>query len=93
MLNRVIIMGRITQDLEVRQTQGGTAVLSFTVAVDSLLGSVFLKINTAMQTIIKEVNVPKLHISAAIFILKNNDPTMIQTPTNIVIICGVLYLL
>lgn len=34
MLNRVILMGRITQDLEIRQTQGGTAVLSFTVAVD-----------------------------------------------------------
>lgn len=34
MLNRVIILGRITQDLEIRQTQGGVAVLSFTVAVD-----------------------------------------------------------
>lgn len=34
MLNRVILMGRITQDLEVRQTPSGTAVLSFTVAVD-----------------------------------------------------------
>lgn len=34
MLNRVILMGRITQDLEIRQTQGGTSVLSFTVAVD-----------------------------------------------------------
>ena len=27
MLNRVILMGRITQDLEVKQTQNGTAVL------------------------------------------------------------------
>lgn len=34
MLNRVILMGRITQDLEVKQTQNGTPVLSFTVAVD-----------------------------------------------------------
>ena len=34
MLNRVILMGRITQDLEVRQTPGGASVLSFTVAVD-----------------------------------------------------------
>ncbi len=34
MLNRVILMGRITQDLEIRQTQSGVAVLSFTVAVD-----------------------------------------------------------
>lgn len=34
MLNRVILMGRITQDLEIRQTQGGASVLSFTVAVD-----------------------------------------------------------
>ena len=34
MLNRVILMGRITQDLEVRQTPSGVSVLSFTVAVD-----------------------------------------------------------
>ena len=34
MINKVIIMGRITHDLEIRQSQGGTAVLSFTVAVD-----------------------------------------------------------
>lgn len=34
MLNRVILMGRITQDLEVKQTQNGVSVLSFTVAVD-----------------------------------------------------------
>ena len=34
MLNRVILMGRITHDLEVRQTQGGQSVLSFQIAVD-----------------------------------------------------------
>ena len=34
MINKVIIMGRITHDLEIRQSQGGTAVLSFTVAVE-----------------------------------------------------------
>lgn len=34
MLNRVILMGRITQDLELKQTQNGTAVLQFTVAVE-----------------------------------------------------------
>lgn len=34
MLNKVIIMGRITKDLEVRQTPSGTAILRFTVAVD-----------------------------------------------------------
>ena len=34
MLNRVILMGRITHDLEVRQTQSGQAVLSFQLAVD-----------------------------------------------------------
>lgn len=33
-LNKAIIMGRITHDLEVRQTQSGTAVLQFTIAVD-----------------------------------------------------------
>lgn len=34
MLNRVILMGRITHDLEVRQTPSGVSVLSFRVAVD-----------------------------------------------------------
>ena len=33
-LNRVIIMGRIVRDLELRQTGSGVAVTSFTVAVD-----------------------------------------------------------
>ena len=33
-LNKAIILGRITRDLEVRQTPSGTAVLQFTVAVD-----------------------------------------------------------
>ena len=34
MLNKVILMGRITQDLELKQTQNGTAVLSFNIAVE-----------------------------------------------------------
>ena len=34
MLNRVVLMGRITQDLTLKQTQSGTATLSFTVAVE-----------------------------------------------------------
>lgn len=34
MLNKVIIMGRLTRDPELRRTQGGTAVTSFTLAVD-----------------------------------------------------------
>ena len=34
MLNRVILMGRITHDLELRQTPNGVSVLSFSVAVD-----------------------------------------------------------
>ena len=34
MLNRVISMGRITQDLELRQTPNGSSVLTFSVAVD-----------------------------------------------------------
>ena len=33
-LNKVIIMGRITHNLEMKQTPSGAAVLSFTVAVD-----------------------------------------------------------
>ncbi len=33
-LNKTILLGRITQDLELKQTPNGIAVLSFTVAVD-----------------------------------------------------------
>lgn len=38
MLNRVILMGRITHDLELRQTQNGNASLSFQIAVDRYMG-------------------------------------------------------
>ena len=34
MLNRIVMMGRLTRDPELRHTQAGTAVASFTVAVD-----------------------------------------------------------
>ena len=34
MLNRIFIMGRLTHDPELRHTQSGTAVVSFTLAVD-----------------------------------------------------------
>lgn len=34
MLNHIVIMGRLTRDPELRHTQSGTAVASFTVAVD-----------------------------------------------------------
>ena len=34
MLNQIIIMGRLTRDPELRRTQSGTAVTSFTLAVD-----------------------------------------------------------
>jgi single-strand DNA-binding protein len=34
MLNRVIIMGRITHDLELKSTPSGVSVLSFTVAIE-----------------------------------------------------------
>ena len=34
MLNRVILMGRITQDLEMKQTPNGNNVLSFNIAVE-----------------------------------------------------------
>ena len=34
MLNRIIIMGRLTRDPELRHTQSDTAVTSFTLAVD-----------------------------------------------------------
>ena len=35
MLNRIVIMGRLTRDPELRRTQNGTAVTSFSVAVRS----------------------------------------------------------
>ena len=34
MLNRIIVMGRMTRDPELRHTQSGTAVASFTLACD-----------------------------------------------------------
>lgn len=34
MLNKIVIMGRLTRDPELRRTQSGTAVTSFTLAVD-----------------------------------------------------------
>lgn len=34
MLNRIVIMGRLTKDPELRRTGNGTAVTSFTLAVD-----------------------------------------------------------
>ena len=34
MLNRVVLMGRLTRDPELRRTQSGTAVASFSLAVD-----------------------------------------------------------
>lgn len=33
-LNQAVVMGRITHDLEIKTTQSGIAVLSFTIAVD-----------------------------------------------------------
>ena len=34
MLNRIVLMGRLTREPELRRTQSGTAVTSFTLAVD-----------------------------------------------------------
>lgn len=34
MLNKIFIMGRLTRDPELRRTNSGTAVTSFTLAVD-----------------------------------------------------------
>lgn len=34
MLNRIILIGRLTKDVELRYTQNGTAVASFTLAVN-----------------------------------------------------------
>ena len=51
-----------------------------------LLGSVFLKIKTATQTIINDVKVPKLQSSAAVEIFKNIEPKIQINATIIVII-------
>ena len=53
-------------------------------------GSVFLKIITAIHTIINDVNVPKLHNSAAVEIFKNSEPKIQIKATIIVKMCGVL---
>ena len=34
MLNKIIVMGRLTKDVEMRHTQSGNAVASFTIACD-----------------------------------------------------------
>lgn len=34
MLNRVVIQGRIGKDIELRHTQSGVSVVSFSIAVD-----------------------------------------------------------
>jgi single-strand DNA-binding protein len=34
LLNKVVLVGRLTRDVELRQTQTGTAVANFTLAVD-----------------------------------------------------------
>jgi single-strand DNA-binding protein len=34
MINRVVLVGRLTKDVEIRKTQSGLSVASFTVAVD-----------------------------------------------------------
>ena len=34
MLNKAILMGRLVRDPELRQTNGGTSVTSFTLAID-----------------------------------------------------------
>ena len=35
MLNKVILIGRTTKDIELRRTNSGTAVVSFTLAVEN----------------------------------------------------------
>ena len=35
MINRVVLVGRLTRDPELRRTQNGTAVTSFTLAIDN----------------------------------------------------------
>ena len=46
----------------------------------SLSGSVFLKIRTAIQIIINDVNVPKLQSSAEIFKSMNNPQSITIAP-------------
>lgn len=37
MINRVVLVGRLTRDPELRRTQNGTSVASFTLAIDNRL--------------------------------------------------------
>ena len=34
MINRIVVVGRLTRDVETRYTQAGKAVANFTIAVD-----------------------------------------------------------
>jgi single-strand DNA-binding protein len=38
MLNQLTLMGRLTRDVEIRHTQGGTTIAKFGIAVDSYAG-------------------------------------------------------
>ena len=38
MLNRILLMGRLTRDPELRHTQAGAPVVSFSLAVDREIG-------------------------------------------------------
>ena len=58
-----------------------------------LSGSVFLKIKTAIQIIMKDVNVPKLHSSAEIFKSINKAQITTTIPEIQGKTCGVLYFL
>ena len=77
-------------DKQVRIPSIGNAGQNGTLNGLSLFGSVFLKINTAIHMIMKEVNVPKLQSSADIFKSINNAQTITISPETQVITCGVL---
>lgn len=38
MLNRIVLIGRLTKDVDLRSTQNGTSVATFTLAVDRAFG-------------------------------------------------------
>ena len=50
MLNKIFIMGRLTRDPELRRTQSGTPVTSFSLASLSLLCA--LAINSLVQSLV-----------------------------------------
>ena len=60
MLNRVVLTGRLTRDAELRYTQGGTSVASFTLAVDRQFRNAQVSVMPTLSTVLSGESQPKI---------------------------------